>query len=227
MDGTINTTQTLTWQNLLGQEEKKPYFQKILKILKDEQQKGEVIYPPKSLLFNALKLTPFEKVKVVIIGQDPYHGPEQAMGLCFSVNPGVKPPPSLMNIYKELHSDIGFNIPSHGSLINWAKQGVLLLNASLTVRANQAASHAKIGWQQFTDTIILSLNEHPKPIVYLLWGAYAQKKSVLIDQHKHHILKAPHPSPLSAHRGFLGCKHFSLANQLLNNAGRETIDWQI
>ncbi len=224
---TTESTTLMTWSDVLGHEKEKPYFKKILATINEERANGQVIYPRQEDTFNALKMTPFEQVKVVIIGQDPYHGPNQAMGLCFSVNPGIKVPPSLVNIYKELHDDLSLPIPTHGSLINWAKQGVLLLNATLSVRANQAASHANIGWQQFTDTVIQTLNKHPKPIVYLLWGAYAQKKSALIDTNKHYILKAPHPSPLSAHRGFLGCKHFSKANTLLEQCGREKINWAV
>lgn len=221
------TTSTLTWTDVLAEEKAKPYFTEILDFLKTQYQKGKTIYPPKSDLFNALKYTPFDDVKVVIIGQDPYHGPKQAHGLCFSVQPGIKPPPSLVNIYKELQNDIDFSIPNHGCLIDWTKQGVLLLNASLSVEAAKPQSHAKIGWQQFTDAIIKALNQHPKPIVYLLWGSYAQSKRQLIDTNKHQILTAPHPSPLSAHRGFLGCKHFSKANALLEKLGRTPIDWAL
>lgn len=219
------TTTTLTWQDALAEEKQKPYFKAILQHLKDESQAGKVIYPPQPEIFNALKLTPFEDVKVVIIGQDPYHGPNQAHGLCFSVKPGIKAPPSLVNIYKELHSDLGLEIPTHGNLESWAKQGVLLLNATLTVEAHKPQSHAKIGWQTFTDTIITTLNNHPETIIYLLWGAYAQSKQRLIDTSKHIIFTAPHPSPLSAHRGFLGCQHFSKANAALESAGRSPIDW--
>ncbi len=220
-------TQQLTWKKTLADEKHKPYFQAILDYLKKQYQQGKVIYPPKDEIFNALKMTPFDQVKVVIIGQDPYHGPNQAHGLCFSVKPGIKPPPSLVNIYKELHEDTGFIIPEHGNLDAWAKQGVLLLNATLTVQAHQPQSHAKIGWQQFTDHVIEVLNQHPQPIVYLLWGSYAQSKRQLIDTSKHHILVAPHPSPLSAHRGFLGCRHFSKTNQLLAEMNRDTINWQL
>lgn len=215
-----------TWTDLLSEEKKADYFQQIMAYVHKARQ-TKTIYPPQSDVFNALKFTPFEKVKVVIIGQDPYHGPDQAMGLCFSVKEGVKKPPSLGNIFKELHSDLGITPPAHGALTSWAHQGVLLLNATLTVEAHNAASHANIGWQRFTDKVITALNLHNKTIVYLLWGAYAQKKAALIDQSKHKILCAPHPSPLSAHRGFLGCKHFSKANQLLDKAGRTPIDWQL
>lgn len=218
---------TLTWKNLLSSEKEKPYFKAIMNFLKEESSKGKVIYPPKNDIFNALKLTPFANVKVVIIGQDPYHGPNQAHGLCFSVKHGITPPPSLVNIYKELHDDIGFKIPTHGNLEKWTHEGVLLLNATLTVQAHKPQSHAKIGWHTFTDKIIEVLNNHPEPIIYLLWGAYAQSKEALIDTSKHCILKAPHPSPLSAHRGFLGCRHFSKANALLVSKGRTPVDWSL
>lgn len=216
-----------TWSELLKDEKQQAYFQEILDFLNEQYQQGKIIYPPKTDIFNAISLTPFDQVKVVIIGQDPYHGPGQAHGLCFSVKENIKPPPSLKNIYKELNSDTDFNIPAHGNLTQWAKQGVLLLNATLTVEAHKAASHSHIGWQRFTDKIIGLLNQHKTPIVYLLWGSYAQKKAGLIDSKKHYILKAPHPSPLSAHRGFLGCRHFSKTNQLLIDAGLTPIDWQL
>lgn len=215
----------LTWQYLLSPEKQKPYFQKILSFLKSENARGKIIYPEKQNIFNAIKLTPFEEVKVVIIGQDPYHNPGQAHGLSFSVQFGVDFPPSLQNIFKELQEDCGIAISKNGCLEKWAKQGVLLLNAVLTVEKNKPQSHAHIGWQTFTDKIIEQLNQHPKSIVYLLWGAYAQQKRTLIDTQKHMILTAPHPSPLSAHRGFLGCRHFSKANELLIKADRTPIDW--
>lgn len=220
-------TTKLTWQTALAEEKQKPYFKAILQHLKDENQAGKVIYPPQPDIFNALQLTPFEAVKVVIIGQDPYHGPNQAHGLCFSVKADVRPPPSLKNIYKELKSDLNIDPPSHGNLEAWATQGVLLLNTTLTVEAHKPQSHAKIGWQTFTDTVISKLNEHPETIVYLLWGAYAQSKQRLINTNKHVILTAPHPSPLSAHRGFLGCRHFSKANAALEKAGRTPISWAL
>lgn len=220
-------TEALTWKTLLGDEKQKPYFQAILNFLKTERAAGKIIYPAQEDIFNALKFTPYENVKVVILGQDPYHGPNQAHGLSFSVRPGVPPPPSLLNIFKELQSDLGIPKPSHGCLEKWAQQGVLLLNAVLTVEADKPQSHAHIGWQQFTDKIIASLNEHPEGIVFLLWGSHAQQKTQLISNLRHKILKAPHPSPLSASRGFLGCKHFSQANQLLTQMGREPIDWQL
>ncbi len=219
--------QVLEWKDLLDEEKTKKYFQKIMVFLEAKHQSGKTIYPPKADIFNAFKYTPYDKVEVVIIGQDPYHGPNQAHGLSFSVKPGINPPPSLKNIYKELHADVGFMIPNHGSLIPWAERGVLLLNSVLTVEANQPQSHCQIGWQEFTDTIITKLNLHPNPIVYLLWGSHARQKEALIDTQKHKILKAPHPSPFSANRGFLGCKHFSKANALLESLGRTPLDWQL
>ncbi|ABX79066.1 uracil-DNA glycosylase [Coxiella burnetii RSA 331] len=218
--------ETQTWQTVLGEEKQEPYFQEILDFVKKERKAGKIIYPPQKDIFNALKLTPYEAIKVVILGQDPYHGPNQAHGLAFSVRPGVPAPPSLQNIFKELHADLG-SIPSHGFLEKWAKQGVLLLNAALTVEAGKPQSHANIGWHRFTDKVIESLNDHPEGIVFLLWGSYAQKKSQLITNLRHRILKAPHPSPLSAARGFLGCRHFSKANQLLHEMGRGEIDWAL
>lgn len=217
----------MNWTELLLDEKKKPYFLSILDFLEKEHELGKIIYPAQSDIFNAITLTPFSDIKVVIIGQDPYHNPDQAHGLSFSVRKGIKPPPSLQNIFKELHSDCHIPIPSHGCLESWAKQGVLLLNSILTVEENKPQSHAKIGWEQFTDAIIQQSNQHPEPIVYLLWGAHAQKKAALIDDKKHLILTAPHPSPLSAHRGFLGCKHFSKANAFLKKSGRIPIVWEI
>lgn len=217
----------LTWQTVLQDEKEQPYFKEILNFLNQERQNKKTLYPAKENIFNALKLTPFLATKVVIIGQDPYHGAGQAMGLSFSVNQGVAIPPSLQNIYKEIKADLGISPPNHGSLEHWAKQGVLLLNATLTVEAGKPHSHANIGWHLFTDSVIKSLNHHPKGIVFLLWGASAQKKQALIDTKKHAILKAAHPSPLSAHRGFLGCRHFSKANELLIKMGRTPIDWSI
>lgn len=218
---------TLTWKNLLAQEKQKPYFLKIMAFLKHEREKDKEIYPKKSDIFNAIQYTPFLDVKVVIIGQDPYHNPSQAHGLSFSVQPGVRPPPSLQNIFKELQNDCGIPTPNHGCLEKWAKQGVLLLNTILTVEKNKPQSHAHIGWQHFTDAMIQHLNQHPNRIVFLLWGSHAQKKASLIDTKKHFVLTAAHPSPFSAHRGFLGCKHFSKANALLEKSGRSAIDWSL
>lgn len=219
--------EAITWQTMLSEEMQKPYYQKVMSYLAQMEAEGKQVYPPQELIFNALKTTDFLDTKVVIIGQDPYHGPNQAMGLSFSVPKGVMPPPSLKNIYKEISADLGLPIPSHGCLTSWAKQGVLLLNATLTVEAHQPQSHAKVGWQQFTDTVISALNHHPKPVIFLLWGAYAQKKATLINNPQHMILKATHPSPLSAHRGFLGCKHFSKTNAWLTQVRRSPIDWSI
>lgn len=216
------------WADIFAQEQQKPYFQQTVAFVDKQRAAGKTIYPPPSDVFNAFDLTELDKVKVVILGQDPYHGPHQAHGLCFSVLPQVKTPPSLKNIYKELASDIeNFAIPNHGFLQSWAKQGVLMLNTVLTVEQGQAHSHAKIGWEQFTDTVIQQMSEHRQGIIFLLWGSHAQKKGQLIDKHKHIILTAPHPSPLSAHRGFLGCRHFSKTNQLLIEQGSEPICWQV
>jgi uracil-DNA glycosylase len=223
----MTTATTLAWKDLLAEEKQQPYFKEILTFLNSEYDKGKVIYPERKDIFNALKYTDFNDVKVVIIGQDPYHGPRQAHGLCFSVRDGVRPPPSLINIYKEIFEDIGHPIPKVGNLEPWTKQGVLLLNTTLTVQAHNPGSHSNIGWQTFTDKIIKVLNEHPQPIVYMLWGSYAQSKIPLIDTKKHHILAAPHPSPLSAYRGFFGCRHFSKANEFLKSIDREEINWEI
>ncbi|WP_339718943.1 uracil-DNA glycosylase [uncultured Paraglaciecola sp.] len=217
-----------TWEDILGQEKQQPYFQQMMQFVESERAAGKTIYPPKQDVFNAFNLTELDKVKVVILGQDPYHGPNQAHGLCFSVLPKIKTPPSLVNMYKELAADIpGFTIPQHGYLKSWAEQGVLLLNTVLTVEQAQAHSHAKIGWEQFTDTVIHQLNEHCNGLVFLLWGNHAQKKGVAIDTQKHHVLTAPHPSPLSAHRGFFGCKHFSETNTLLKQQNKTPIIWQV
>lgn len=216
------------WADIFAQERQKPYFQQTVAFVDKQRAAGKIIYPPPSDVFNAFDLTELDKVKVVILGQDPYHGPHQAHGLCFSVLPQVKTPPSLVNIYKELASDIeNFAIPKHGFLQSWAKQGVLMLNTVLTVEQGQAHSHAKIGWEQFTDTVIRQMSEHRQGIIFLLWGSHAQKKGQLIDKHKHIILTAPHPSPLSAHRGFFGCRHFSKTNQRLIEQGSEPICWQV
>jgi len=197
------------------------------KFLQLEKDKKRIIYPRMSEVFAAMNHTPFDKVKVVIIGQDPYHGPNQAHGLCFSVRPGVVVPPSLQNIFKEIERDLGFPAPKHGCLEHWANQGVLLLNATLSVRAGQAGSHQGKGWEQFTDRIIDLLNTEREGLVFMLWGSYAQKKGQYIDDKKHLILKAPHPSPLSAHRGFIGCGHFSKANSFLRERGQTEIDWRL
>lgn len=217
---------SLTWHDVIGAEKEQDYFQQTLAFVEAERNAGKVIYPPAQDVFNAFRSTEFGDVKVVILGQDPYHGPNQAHGLCFSVLPGVKTPPSLVNMYKELAQDIdGFDIPQHGYLQHWAEQGVLLLNTVLTVEQGKAHSHAKTGWETFTDKVIEAINQHQSGVVFLLWGAHAQKKGRFIDRNKHHVLTAPHPSPLSAHRGFLGCKHFSQANELLVNQGMSPIDW--
>jgi len=217
-----------TWEEVLAHEAKQPYFQRIQSYVAAQRAAGKVIYPPQADVFNAFKLTELEHVKVVILGQDPYHGPNQAHGLCFSVLPGIKPPPSLANIYKELATDIpDFTIPSHGYLQTWAEQGVLLLNTVLTVEQAQAHSHAKIGWETFTDKIIEQVNVHTTGTVFLLWGSHAQRKGAAIDKNRHHVLHAPHPSPLSAHRGFLGCKHFSQTNKLLLEQQKQGINWQV
>ena len=215
------------WKALLKEEFSKPYFEQITLHLKTEKAQGKTIYPPGGLIFNAFDTTPIDKVKVVIIGQDPYHGPGQAHGLCFSVQTGVPPPPSLVNIFKELHDDIGITIPKHGNLTHWAQQGVFLLNASLTVRAGEPMSHAKIGWAQFTDTVIKKISDTKEHVVFLLWGKFAQEKKTLIDESKHLILRSVHPSPLSAHAGFFGCKHFSKTNQYLVSKGIDPVDWQV
>ncbi|MES1218658.1 MAG: uracil-DNA glycosylase [Bacteroidota bacterium] len=216
-----------SWKEILKSEFGKPYFQQIVLHIKTEKLQGKIIYPPGTFIFNAFNTTPFDKVKVVILGQDPYHGPGQAHGLCFSVQNGVPPPPSLVNIFKELQDDIGINIPNHGNLTHWAEQGVFLLNASLTVRAGEPMSHSKIGWAEFTDTVIKKISELKKNVVFLLWGKFAQEKRVLIDESKHLILRAAHPSPLSAHAGFLGCRHFSKTNEYLMHSGIDPIDWKL
>ncbi len=216
-----------SWKEVLHNEFSKPYFQQITAHLKTEKATSATIYPPGPLIFNAFDKTPFDKVKVVLLGQDPYHGKGQAMGLSFSVQDGIKPPPSLENIFTELHDDIGMPIPHTGNLTKWAEQGVFLLNAILTVRAKEPASHQKIGWQQFTDKVIQILSDEKKGIVFLLWGKFAHEKQVLIDATKHHILKAAHPSPFSADKGFFGCRHFSKTNQLLAKEGKDPIDWSL
>lgn len=223
----MNVKMEDSWKKVLEDEFKKPYFRQIAEHLKTEKEQGKVIYPPGSLIFNAFQQTPFATVKVVLLGQDPYHGAGQAMGLSFSVNDGVPPPPSLINIFKELHEDVGVPIPRTGNLTKWAQQGVLLLNASLTVRAGEPMSHAKIGWHHFTDTVISKVSALKKNVVFLLWGRFAQEKIVLIDTAKHHVLKAAHPSPLAANNGFFGCRHFSKTNAFLVQQGIDPIDWAL
>lgn len=216
------------WKNVLSQEFNKEYFKNITEQLKIEKQSKQIIYPPGSLIFNAFNTTDFDKVKVVIIGQDPYHGAGQAHGLSFSVQKGIKPPPSLINIYKEIEHDLGIKMPrDNGDLTPWANQGVLLLNASLTVRANQPNSHAGIGWNLFTDAVIRQLNDSKNHLVFILWGNFAKEKGIHIDSKKHLVLKAAHPSPFAADKGFFGCKHFSKTNQYLVQHGLDPIDWII
>lgn len=214
------------WLTPLSPEFKKPYYAGLYKKIREEYSKQQ-IFPPADEIFTAFELTPLSEVKVVIIGQDPYHGEGQAHGLCFSVKPDIETPPSLVNIYKELNTDLGCYIPNNGYLTKWAKQGVLLLNTVLTVRAHQANSHRGIGWEEFTDAAIRILNEQDRPIVYLLWGKPVQAKKNMLNNSKHLILEAPHPSPLSAYRGFFGCQHFSKTNEFLKENGLEPIDWQI
>ena len=218
---------TNDWAPELQPEYKKKYYKILYQKVNAEYASGITIFPPADEIFNAFHLTPLNKVKCVILGQDPYHGDNQAHGLCFSVKPEVDIPPSLVNIYKELQSDLGCEIPNHGYLEKWARQGVLLLNSVLTVRAHQANSHQGIGWEQFTDAVMDILNRQDRPIVFLLWGKPAQMKAARLDNPKHLILKAPHPSPLSAYRGFFGCRHFSKANAFLSAHGLEPIDWQM
>ena len=215
-----------SWYQVLEEEFRQPYFDAIKSFLVKEKQGGKKIYPPGSLIFNAFDSTPFDQVKVVILGQDPYHGPGEAMGLCFSVPQGVRVPPSLRNIYKELNSDVSFQIPNHGDLSAWTRQGVFLLNAMLTVEHKRAGSHKSIGWQKFTDAVIRCLSEHREGLVFLLWGNFAKGKKVLIDEMKHYVLEAVHPSPLAGN-AFQGCKHFSRTNEILNAQGKAPIDWQL
>jgi len=216
-----------SWLRQIGAEFDKPYMQELKQFLIDEKNAGKNIFPPGSLIFNALNSTPFDKVKVVILGQDPYHGPGQAHGLCFSVMPGVPFPPSLLNIFKELKDSLGIDIPTHGCLQSWADQGVLLLNATLTVQQNQAGSHQGRGWEIFTDAVVKALNEQREGLVFLLWGSYAQRKGSFIDTHRHLVLCSAHPSPLSAHRGFLGNKHFLKTNEYLQSKGQAPIHWAL
>ncbi len=215
------------WKEVLKEEFKKPYFEQIVTFIKVEKSAGKIIYPPGSLFFNAFDKTPFSKVKVVLLGQDPYHNKGQAHGLSFSVPDGVPLPPSLQNIFKELKTDIGMATPASGNLENWAMQGVLLLNASLSVRQNEPGSHSKIGWLQFTDAVISKLSEKKEGLIFLLWGRFAQEKQSLVDETKHHVLKAAHPSPFSADKGFFNCRHFSKTNKLLVLQHKKPIDWKL
>ena len=216
-----------SWKSLLTNEFKQDYFNRIKQFIVGEKAKGKEVFPPGKLIFNAFNLTPFNSVKVVIIGQDPYHGIGQAHGLSFSVPFGVKTPPSLQNIYKEIEQDLGFPIPNHGNLETWAQQGVLLLNAVLSVNADEPASHKAAGWENFTNAVIYYLSQQCNHLVFILWGRFAQEKELLIDSSKHLILKAAHPSPFSAYQGFMGCKHFSKTNEYLIKSGQEPINWQI
>lgn len=216
-----------SWKEVLKQDFTKPHFMQIATYLKTEKLSGKTIYPPGGQIFNAFNTTPFDQVKVVILGQDPYHGPGQAHGLSFSVQKGVRPPPSLINIFKELHADIGVPIPDHGDLTHWAEQGVLLLNASLTVRSNEPMSHANIGWADFTNTVIEKVSKLKDHVVFILWGKFAQEKLVLIDETKHLVLKAAHPSPFSADKGFFGSRPFSKTNAWLMKNGIDPIDWKL
>ncbi|MCC9166558.1 uracil-DNA glycosylase [Pontibacter harenae] len=213
-----------SWQKVLQDEFEKPYFKNLSSFVKDEYS-SQKVYPPGSQIFNAFWMCPFDEVKVVILGQDPYHGPNQANGLAFSVSDEVRVPPSLLNIFKEIKSDLGKDLPSTGNLERWAKQGVLLLNATLTVRAGNAGSHQKKGWEEFTDAVVQKVNDGKEHVVFMLWGAYAQKKGAFIDEQKHLVLKAAHPSPFAADRGFFGTRHFSKANEYLKAQGKEPIEW--
>lgn len=213
-----------SWKEQLKKEFVSPYFLTLTNFLENEYR-SKTIYPQKEMIFNAFDKCPYDKVKVVIIGQDPYHGPGQAHGLCFSVNEGIKPPPSLNNIFKELESDLGISTPTSGNLTRWAEQGVLLLNATLTVEAHKAGAHQKKGWETFTDAVIKNVSDYHNNIVFILWGGYAQKKGGVIDSTKHHIIKSAHPSPLSAYNGFWGSKPFSQTNKYLKRIGKTTIEW--
>lgn len=215
-----------SWQPILADEVAKPYYQALQAFVQQERAQ-HTVYPAEENVFAALELTPYEKVSVLLLGQDPYHGPDQAHGLCFSVLPGVRPPPSLRNIYRELHDDVGFRVPNNGYLVRWAEQGILMLNAVLTVRAHEANSHKGQGWEKFTDAVIRAVNAKADPVVFLLWGGYAKKKMRLIDGDRHAIIHSAHPSPLSARNGFFGSKPFSRTNEALRSAGKPEIDWQI
>ncbi len=214
-----------SWKQVLKEEFSQPYFEQIVGFLKTEKATGKIIYPPGQLIFNAFEKTPFDKVKVVLLGQDPYHNPGQAHGLSFSVPKGVAMPPSLINIFKEIKTDLGISLPPHGDLEKWAEQGVLLLNATLTVRRNEPGSHSKIGWLIFTNAVIQKVSDEKQNVVFILWGKFAQEKQALIDETKHAVLKAAHPSPFSADKGFFGCKHFSKTNAYLTQHGIDPIDW--
>jgi uracil-DNA glycosylase len=216
-----------SWKAALNSEFGQPYFHELTVFLKEEKQRGKTIYPAGSNIFHAFEATPLPQVKVVILGQDPYHNPHQAHGLAFSVQKGVAPPPSLVNIYKEIQTDLGLPVPNHGHLEHWARQGVLLLNAALTVEAHKPMSHSKIGWHEFTNQVIKTVSSEKDHVVFMLWGGFAKSKQELIDKSKHLILTAAHPSPLSAHNGFFGCRHFSKANKWLEAHGIEPIDWSI
>lgn len=216
-----------SWKQRVGDYLQSPPMQALAGFLREEKTKGKRIYPPSAQIFAALEATPFDRVKVVVLGQDPYHGPDQAHGLCFSVLPGVDVPPSLKNIFAEIERDLGIAPPDHGHLLPWARQGVLLLNAVLTVEAGRAGSHQNKGWEGFTDRIVEVLDREREGLVFLLWGSYAQAKGKFIDGHRHRVLRAPHPSPLSAHRGFIGCGHFSAANRWLAGRGLTPIDWSL
>jgi uracil-DNA glycosylase len=215
-----------SWKEVLAEEFESPYFMELKEFLLQEKSKFTV-YPPGPLIFNAFQLTPFDKVRVVLLGQDPYHGPGQAHGLCFSVPRGITPPPSLVNIFKEIQTDMGIPVPAHGNLEAWAREGVLLLNATLTVRANQPGSHQRKGWETFTHAVIRKLSEKRVGLIFLLWGRFAQEKETFIDTNRHYVLKAAHPSPFSAFNGFFGCRHFSKTNEILKRHGLEEIDWRV
>lgn len=227
MNDNMNIKLEDSWKKQLAEEFNKPYIQELKHFLLQEKQAGKTIYPKGGQIFNAFNLTPFDEVKVVILGQDPYHGQNQAHGLCFSVQLGVKIPPSLRNIYKELKRDLNIQPANHGFLESWAKQGILLLNTVLTVEEGKAGSHHGKGWEQFTDQVMMKLNARNKPIIFVLWGSHAQRKEPMIDRDRHYVLKSPHPSPLSAYQGFLGNQHFSMINKILHEEGMSTIEWQL
>ncbi len=222
----INPQIESSWKEILREEFSKQYFLELKEFLMDEKSK-HTVYPPGSQIFNAFNLTPFEEVRVVLLGQDPYHGQGQAHGLCFSVSRGIKPPPSLVNVFKEIESDLGIPVPNHGCLEKWARQGVMLLNATLTVRANQPGSHQRKGWETFTNAVIEKLSAKRVGLVFLLWGKFAQEKEAIIDTNRHYILKAAHPSPYSAYNGFFGSRHFSKTNEILARHGLQEIDWRV